>query len=60
MIVLWWRIRFMFAVSWILRDMWWKNRKLYLTLGWVVSRGLYSDMSPYKSALKEITRWYCE
>lgn len=51
----------MFALSWILRDMWWPNRKLYLSLGWSVSRGLYcSGMTPYKAALREITRWYCE
>lgn len=61
MIVLWWRIRFMFSVSWILRDMWWTNRRLYLSLGWFVSRGLHrSGMPPYKAAIREITRWYCE
>lgn len=62
MIVLWWRIRFMFAVSWILRDMWWKNKKLYLIFGWGISEYMYltSDKSPYQTALDEITRWYYE
>lgn len=62
MIALWWRIRFMFAVSWILRDMWWRYKKLYLIFGWQISNYMYmtSDKTPYQSALDEMTRWYTE
>lgn len=52
----------MFAVSWILRDMWWRYKKLYLIFGWQISNYMYmtSDKTPYQSALDEMTRWYTE
>lgn len=62
MTVLFWRIRFAIAVSWILRDLWWRNKKLFLVFGWGISEYMYltSDKSPYQTALDEITRWYYE
>jgi len=62
MIVLWWRIRFALAVSWILREDWWRYKRLYLIFGWQISEYMYlkSDDTPYQSALDEMTRWYTE
>lgn len=62
MIVFWWRIRFTISVSWILRDLWWSSKKLYLVFGWQISEYMYltSEKPPYQTALDEITRWYYE
>jgi len=56
---LWWRIRFTLATSWILRDFW-SFRRLYISLGWTVSRTVNKNLPPYQTALDEITRWYTE
>ena len=55
-----WRIQFTLAVSWILRDYWLKFGKLYLGLGWDISRTMKQNKKPYQAALDEITRWYTE
>jgi hypothetical protein len=61
MSALWWRIRYMFSVSWILRDTWILYRfKFYLGLGWHTSRLVKKNNSPYQKALNEITKWYTE
>jgi hypothetical protein len=62
MTVLWWRIRFALAVSWILREDWWRYKRFYLIFGWQISEYMYlkSDDTPYQSALDEMTRWYTE
>ena len=59
MIKWFWRVRFMFAVSWILRDFWSWNR-FYMGLGWDLSRTMDRTFKPYETALNEITRWYTE
>ena len=53
-----WRIRFAIAVSWIFRQFWWRNKKIYISLGWEISRTMKKDKDPYQTALDEITRWY--
>ena len=55
-----WRIRFTLAVSWILRDQWCRNKKLYLKLGWDVARNTKPLGNPYQTALHEMTKWYTE
>lgn len=55
----WWRIRFTFATSWILREFWAFGR-MYILLGWKVSGTVDKSLPPYQAALDEITRWYCE
>lgn len=62
MTALLWRIRFAIAVSWILRESWWRYKKLYLIFGWQISEYMYlkSNDTPYQAALDEMTRWYTE